>query len=152
MWELGQICSFYVFCFFFSRQNVLFGGLAVNSNLLWTGRFGLLSSPVELISAAAKNFLEFMHKDGSHPWWKHINTCAHTETQKHKHSKRMQGCIQSNFTLLFSVPVSLFPVDSFTPNNLLQGHTFLWCEKPCGKTQERLQNDKQMTCSTTSSI
>lgn len=76
----------------------------------------------------------------------------HTHTQKQKHTERMEGCIQSNFTLLFPVPAFLLPVDSFTPNSLLRFTLARGEEKSCGKTQEHLRHDKQMTCSTTSSI
>lgn len=40
-------------------------------------------------------------------------TCSRTET--------VERCIQSNFTLLFSGPVYLFPADSSAPDSLLQG-------------------------------
>lgn len=76
----------------------------------------------------------------------------HTHTQEHKHTERVEGCIQSNFTLLFSVPAFLFPVDSFTPSSLLRFTLARGEEKSCGKTQGHLQRDKQMTCSTTSFI
>lgn len=67
-------------------------------------------------------------------------TCSRTET--------VERCIQSNFTLLFSGPVYLFPADSFAPDSLLQGALARGTEKPPGKNADL----RQMTGSGASRI
>lgn len=72
-----------------------------------------------LVEQIISVFTKVIDKDRSHsspPLLKPMNTHMHPCTQT---TKRMEGCIQSNFTLLFSVSFFLFSVDYFTPDNLL---------------------------------